>query len=240
MPESKAVGIIDVLSLGLKNTLLPSPTQCLQQSQQLLPTVAHEKCTALLTELKESTAQFKVPDTVEEFVKIKNFLSECQENLEVLEKRYQFVAELYRLMRDPDNGIKIPESDKANLEKLEDIRKRFARAMAATTDNLDTHTDRFVTELREKIPLLQEKISEVEGELQEPMIANTKANVKTVIEYLQGCDENLESLEQRAEKYQYYQEVLSVEVTPYEGLRERRADMKFLLLLCINLQIWEN
>lgn len=238
MAESHAVGIIDVVSAGFKAKMLPSPIQRLNDVQKLLPSVGHNKTIELLEELKSLNAKISgVPATVEEFVQIKGYLSTCVEMTEPLQKRMAFISDLYQLMSD--TSIKAPESDKNNFEKLAHIRKQFRLSIQYTDQSIEGNTDRFVKELETKIPVLINEIDAIEEDLQHPMIADVNANLTDVIEYLDDRNEHLESLEERAQRFQYYQEVLQVEVTPYEDLRERRADMNVKSSLWNSLHKWD-
>ena len=237
MATSANIGIIQVDSTNLKALFLPSPKQRLSEIEKLLPAVAREKCRELWEKLKDASARISViPATVEEFVDIMAFLAKIHEAQDTDHASYLFIQELYNLMNE--HKIRIPESDKQMFEKLTQTRQTFKTAILLSESGINSNTERFSKELEAEIPLLTEDVKSIVEELKDSSISRVDADLDEVIAFLELRDEQLLILEEKAQRYQFQQEVLQVEIVQYDELREARADLDVKLSLWSSLKTW--
>jgi len=237
MAVSANIGIIQVDSAALKALFLPSPKQRLSEIERLLPAVAREKCRELLEKLRDASARIsQIPASVEEFVSIMAFLSKIHEQADADHQSFIFLQDLYALMSE--HKIRVPESDKAQFEKLTQTRQTSKTAILLSESGINSNTERFSKELESDIPVLIEDVRGLVDELKDESIARVDADLDEVIAFLEARDEQLIVLEEKAQRFQYYQDVLQTEVTQYEELRAARADLDVKLSLWSSLKTW--
>jgi dynein heavy chain len=237
MQPSMALGLIRIDTTVFKDTILPSPRRCKSDIESLLPQVAREKCAELLTELKDANNRISaIPATVEEFVEIMAFLSQVQDRRSHTQDRFLFIEQMYGLMAE--HTIKVVTEDRDNFDRLTQARSAFKTSFNLSHASIDNNTERFSRELQAEIPKLQANVEKLMTALGNPMISSEDADAEEVISFLEDRDQQLSILEEKAQRFQYYQEVLQVEVVEYPNLRETRLDMDVKLSLWASLKSW--
>jgi len=237
MAVSANVGIIQVDSSRLKNLFVPSPKARLSEIERLMPAVAREKCRELLEKCRESSTKIsQIPATVDEFVEIMSFLNSIHEQSEVDHANFVFLQDLYNLLSEAK--IRVPESDKAQFEKLTQTRQTFKTAIVLSESGIHSNTERFSKELESEIPVLLDDIKVTMEQLKDESLSQVDSDMDEVITFLEERDAQLCVLEEKAARFRHYQEVLQVEVGSWEELKETRQDLDVKLQLWSSLKTW--
>jgi dynein heavy chain len=239
MPLEGNVGIIRVDSSGLKGLFVPAPKQRLLELERLIPSVAREKCRELTESLRDSNAKIsQIPASVEEFVELMAFLTKVHESQEDQRNQYIYLSELYQLCQD--NNIRITEQDRQNFDKLTQLRSTFKTTILLSEAGINSNIERFSKELELEIPKLNEQIKILNNSLQLESLSSIDSDLEQQISYLEEKESILISLEEKANKFSYYQEILQVEQSSFEELKQGRGELDIKLQLFNAIKTWQS
>ena len=97
----------------------------------------------------------------------------------------------------------------------------------------------FKKSLSELIPALEKDIDKLQDESTNPIFLSGEANMNEVIKTLDGLEERFKEMEERALKYNDWQEVLQTAPSPFDGLDQLREDLTLRCLMWRSLKEWE-
>ncbi|XXQ39846.1 AAA+ ATPase domain-containing protein [Plasmodiophora brassicae] len=224
MPLSSEVGIIRVESENLKKVLLPAPEARLADVQNVLPVLARDKSAQLLETLRAYHADIsKIPDSVDDFVAFMAHLTRANEHADVLDDEFQAILAMYGLIEE--HAIRVPDGDGAIFDKLAQTRQTLKTTVQLAEASIEDNISRFSKELQTEIPILVKNVAKVEDRLNDPCLSDPMASVDDVLRFVEAQNAELTRLEALSRKYQYYQEVLEVEITQFEQMDAVRQDM---------------
>lgn len=218
------VGIIRVESENLKKVLLPAPEARLADVQNVLPVLARDKSAQLLETLRAYHADIsKIPDSVDDFVAFMAHLTRANEHADVLDDEFQAILAMYGLIEE--HAIRVPDGDGAIFDKLAQTRQTLKTTVQLAEASIEDNISRFSKELQTEIPILVKNVAKVEDRLNDPCLSDPMASVDDVLRFVEAQNAELTRLEALSRKYQYYQEVLEVEITQFEQMDAVRQDM---------------
>ena len=117
IPDIKEVGIMEVNAQRFKEMIAPSPAACLDKINAMLPQLAILKQQKLLDEVGAANNKLNhKPTEVAEFVSILDFISECNERKDDLEKDFKELVDHYALM--DKHNVKVNSMDRAGYKML--------------------------------------------------------------------------------------------------------------------------
>ena len=238
IPIVADVGIIQVNSAKLKVMLLPAPKRCLADIELLLPKIANQKTNEMVTTLKFANEKISaIPYNVDQFVEFMAFLHQLTENQQNMEDQFQAIADLYNLMAEHHIGDS--ENDKMNFERLVAHRATMHTSIQLSESSVGDNTTRFSKDLETEIPRLKKKIVVIQTKLANEQFASFDSNQDEMIQILDDLEEEMREIEKSAHKFQHYQEVLQLEMEPFDELSVVSEDLSVKLTLWSALKDWE-
>ena len=237
MPSTADVGIIRVDSQRVKAVFEPSPSQCLSTLTQLLPEVAATKNDNLYAEVSAAHEKLAAsPFSVDDFVALMSNLQATADALPELDERFEYVKELYALL--DEEGVAVSDEVRTNHYMLGQTMSLLKHSMQLVEDSAEDNTLRFSKELDDNIPKLRSHISEVRARLDHAMVHSPDSDMDEVLAYLAKISDEVDGLNDTAERYRRYQEILRVNVASYEDLEDVQADLRLKRRLWEALKEW--
>ncbi len=225
------IGILSVDTAALKKTLVPSPNDCKSKLERHLPLISSKKTQELLEYLNAAHSKIsKVPTNVEEFVVVLNFMRNVQDVQDKMNQRFTFISDLHVLMQETQ--VKIPDTDRQNLDRLTQTRQQFKTTLMLTDASMQANTDRFSKDLESQAPKLADEIEAVEKQTKKDMFTSVKSDRETIVNSLLEIDGVLSEIEAKIARFQQFQDLLGSEPTQFPKLRAARQD------LTVKLDLW--
>ncbi|KAJ9465464.1 Dynein-1-beta heavy chain [Diplonema papillatum] len=227
---------------SLKQKLQPSPKKCLSMLQELLPEIAREKNSALLSELQEATAMLAAPPTtVEEYVKYDAFHATVSEQVEQFRARFEFIKDMYREMDIGEPRIEYSKHD--SLVFFEGSKPEFEKLQALIA-SVDETKEALRREFAEKVDVelarLKVQLQESAAKALNPMIDDEMEECDKVIAYCKDLLDAVEALRKREKELVGYQDAFQVsEATPIEEIADIHRDIADKYKVWQSLKDWQ-
>ena len=239
IPYMSDVGILLVDSAELKRRLLPSPMECLEALQQLIPILIDTDALNLNTALNDVNTKLQEdPKSVEAFVKRLKVQKEGEELMPRLRAGATRIDELRVVMLDEEWPLS--DSIKGHIMMLNDGTTLLESLLTKTEQEIEPLTARFAKQISDAIPQLNKNVAATRQELDDAMIADADADETEVLLHLYAQKEAYENHVATAEKYAEYQSVLNQPVVEYENIEDLNTDLQTKLNLWESLRDWQS
>ncbi len=233
LPDSKDVGVLRIDTTKLKAVFSPSPVECLDEMQTLIPEFAAKKQKALLEEVNAANAKLsKPPATVGDFVDFLSFVASVIERKEELQIQFEDITSLYSMMEE--QHVKIPELDKASFQMLvpdfQQMKTNLDLAEAAREENIAKWNAQLEVEIKE----FNERVNKLKVLSQDETILTDTEFMEPVLQLVSDLKEQCHALEQEAADVASYQVVFGVLVTKFPVLETVAGD------IVLKSSMWES
>ena len=238
IPYKSDVGILLVDSAELKRRLLPSPMECLEALQQLIPILIDTDALNLNTALSDINSKLQQdPKSVEAFVARLEVQKEGEELMPRLRVGATRIEELRVVMLDEQWHLS--DSIKGHILMLNEGTILLESLLQKTEQEIEPLTARFAKQISDAIPQLNKKVAATRQELDDAIIADADADEEVVLAHLYAQKEAYEEHLETSEKYAQYQSVLNQPVVEYENIEDLQGDLQVKLTLWESLRDWQ-
>jgi dynein heavy chain len=181
------------------------------------------------------------PNNVDEYVEFNVSLNRIDNDLVTLERRYTDVQEMWEIMRE--YGIKVDQDLRKAFGDLTAARNQLTVQVNNGKDRAESDVNHFSKALEEDIPELSARCEQQSRVLKEPLFGDStkmgKEERQEVLAKLTELEENVKTAGADAERFNRYQDVLRMEVTPFEDIDELKQDFKLRADLWRGMETWE-
>eukprot|EP01079_Euglenida_sp_SAG-EU17-18_P008998 gene8998-8132_t len=234
----KRVGLCMVSTEDLKARVTPSPDRCLVDLRDLLPVIAREKNSSLLTEMNEAVARLDTkPGTVQEFVAFIEFHTYLSGRMETIEGAFEHVKDLYALL-DADRIAVHPDDSMAYSKGTVSQILKLRVAISSTEDAKDNSIAHFSGEVLRELDSLRKQTAEVQEKTMDPMVMDENADPEEVVSYLVTQSMDLEEVKLKEQQYTQYQELFRVDVTYVNEIQDVTKVVGDYMKLWTGLHEW--
>ncbi|KNC55366.1 dynein heavy chain [Thecamonas trahens ATCC 50062] len=239
MPVSSSVGIIQIDSSALKASFAPSPAKCLAVLEDLLPRLASDRNSALLTRLNAAHARLDaVPTKVEHFVEKLAYLETLTVEQDELEDEEDLVKAMYGVIvgyRPEIHNLEEYASFRTLAPLVQSLKAKIAFAEEEREKNIQV----FATQLEKKIAELRNLILDVKHLAQHERVLSDASGVAEMIDYVSTLTARIKALKEQASKYIRFQKTFKVPVSKFEELEETMSDLALKEMLWSSFAEWE-
>ena len=232
IPDIKEVGIMEVNAERFKEMIAPSPAACLDKINAMLPQLAILKQQKLLDEVGAANNKLNhKPTEVAEFVSILDFINECNERKDDLEKDFKELVDHYALM--DKHNVKVNSMDRAGYKMLVPEFEAMKNIMELLDSTKDEEMAKWGTKLEEDIKVFHESVSQLKGLAQDERLLEDVEFIDPVMSIVQGLKDDVTKLENTAKANQQFQTIFGQQLERYPELEDVASDIN------LKLQMWE-
>ncbi|KAG2381746.1 hypothetical protein C9374_006130 [Naegleria lovaniensis] len=243
MRTYKYKGIFYVDTQKLKETFLPSPSECLLKLHKILPELSKEKNMALYKKLEKSMERFKAfPASVEDFVEFLHFVEKTVASLDDLEIEFKTVFDFYKLMEE--EKVKVPLEDKNffqdyTVSTISTLRSSISRA----EDSKEDRINKFSVDLKRKIDDLRGEIQDFLEKSKDAMVfdvnnTESQERIEEVIAYLTELKNGMDKSQKRFAELVGYQELFKVKPDTIDEMPSIAKEIDLKLKLWTTMKSW--
>ena len=233
MPGLTGVGMYLADSRGLKDAMLPSPTNCLKAIGEYLPSLAQKKTQALLDVLGSMNPILAgEPATVEAYVTKKATKDKGNAELEEFKTQQAYIRSIIQVL--DDNHWTVADDLKAVFRMLKSSLESLETNIQLAETREDEEIKRFSAQVTDECPKLSKKLSEVQEQLDAHFLSDPEAQDDKVLKHLAQQEAQFAKLKSRAERLQEYQSVLKMPVEEFENFDSIGADLN------IKSRLWKD
>ncbi|CAG9323486.1 unnamed protein product [Blepharisma stoltei] len=238
MKEEEDVGIFQLHVQNIKRKLIPSPNQCMEKIEGLLPEIALDSAMKLTKVLGEYNNNIKgVPKTVEEYIYILKHMKEIENNLQDITNRTNDLKDLMQLMET--YSIKFTDLNKRKYNETLTSLDALRTKMQAFYERGENDKTKFTRMLRDSAHSVDKRNNDIKELLKDEMFANKDANKDTVIEILTELGEKVTKLVQDTKDFRNYYLELEMEPKEYPEVEDTFKDWKNKNEMWRALDEWE-
>ncbi|RNF23496.1 Dynein heavy chain family protein [Trypanosoma conorhini] len=239
IPNSKDVALFTVHTESLRDFFSPSPLDCIETLHQLLPVIAHQQNELLLADLQGCNAYLSAhPKTVEHYVEYLAYYKALEARFDTIAASYDFIRELFNLLQeekvqiDEDVEETYRSGTRPQFEKLRTL-------MQIVEDGKDAQQRLFIRNVDEQMEELRHRIEDVYDRAGQPIIADDKADVATVIDFITKLQSEAEGIAAREKELRQFQIAIGGEETTVESMTEMLNDVNIKARLWVGLRDWD-
>lgn len=149
-------------------------------------------------------------------------------------------GEFYCILEQHD--LKVQKAEKeAHTESLAEIGKLQA-VVQRVESSQDKDKERFKKDMNVRTPQLDEAITDCFNRSKDPkyLDGDNLADMFSMIAEMNGIEAEFKRLEETAERYQYQQQVLEMQPTPFENLEDARQEITLRATMWRSLKEWQD
>ena len=222
---SVEIGMMLVDCNHFKEILLPSPKRCWQLVQSLLPVRAAQKTKNVMKRMDDAVYSMEVvPANTLEHVKMLTFLGNIETLMQEIELEVRCVTELYDLIEQFE--IESSPEDNAEFQTMKSAIIHVRDVVKKAVEELPKKVEQFCDELDKDISALGAAVLAVRTDAQAELIFSPHTEVDTAVSYLEGLNERMNSLQEKAAQYKAFQKQFKVEVTKFSALEETHVEVR--------------
>lgn len=170
-------------SVQLKSRLKPSPQQCLDAIQELVPQLMHRECEQQLEDLNSVNPIVEsIPSTAEDFVGKMSTIEDVRERLTSLMDTQRRVESMAMLMHD--QGWPLPDQASALLTTLQGQMQRLDTGLQSAEARVEEDTAHFAREIDQGIAALKREVLDARSKLDDDRLLDADADMEEVLEFL--------------------------------------------------------
>ncbi|KAM6202366.1 dynein axonemal heavy chain 6 [Rhynchocyon petersi] len=239
LKPTRNVGLLLIDTKLLKEKLIPSPLQCLEVLNVMLPRQSKKKVDAIISEAQDAEYKLEfVPTTTIEYVNSLVFLDEIQERIETLEDEANVVVQMYKLIEQYQ--VPTPPEDFAVFATMKPSIIAVRNAIDKSVGDRDASIKQFCQHLGRDLEELNNEVNDIKLQAQDPQILDITADQSKIKILLSDMQVILDDLQKRAFQYKSYQKNFKVEVSKFDALEEVSAELKLKQLLWDSISEWDN
>lgn len=238
IPPRVQIGLCLVSSEAFKETLLPSPTRCVEIIEAVLPKKAADLNAEILKRMDDTVFKLEAsPSKTEEYVHTLTFLQNIPAVMTQMEVDVKKVTDMYELIHQFE--IQAKPQDLAEHQTLRSAIIRVRDAVKAAVEDQPNKLEAFCTVLDKDISTLGAEVLEVRTDSQSDLIVDPNASVEEVLAYTKSLNDRMETLQGRAAMYKSYQKEFKVEVTKFNALEETHSEVRAKNNLWQTIKDWD-
>jgi len=134
----------------------------------------------------------------------------------------------------------VKKEDKDNFTEVEQLISQLAQIIQSVESAQDNNMETFKKTLADLIPKLNDEIAGLQEEATNPVYLQGDSNMYQMLKSLDELEGRFKELEERSQKYNYWQEVLQTQPTGFDNLEVLREDLTLRCLMWRSLQEWES
>ena len=224
VPDVKDCGIMMVNVSRFKEMIAPSPAQCLEKLEVLLPQLAIIKQKKLLDEVNHANSRLNsTPETVADFVNLLDFLVECNERSEDLELEYQELQNHYALM--DSHNITVNEMDRAAYKMLVPEYNQMKNMLDLLDSTKDEDRGKWSQRLEDDIKLFHEGVTGLKSAALDERLLEDVDEMGPILAVVEALAEQAAKMQALAKDNQKYQSIFGQQLERYPELDEVTADV---------------
>ncbi|KAH8608939.1 putative Dynein heavy chain N terminal region 2 domain1 [Trypanosoma vivax] len=239
IPNSKEVALFTVYTEELREFFTPSPITCLETFHRLLPAIAHQQNDTLLADLQSCNVYLAAhPKTVEHYVEYLAYHKALEGRFDNITASYDFIRELFTLLQD--EKVEIAEGLEETYRS--GTRPQFEKLrtqMQIVEDARDSQQRFFIRNVDEQMEELRRSIEDVYNRAGQPIVADEKADVDEVIDFITKLQEEAETIAGREKKLRQYQLAIGAEETVVETMTDMLNDVNIKARLWVGMREWD-
>jgi dynein heavy chain len=242
IPKEKDIGLFRVDCRRMQETLLPSPTRCLSVLAEYIPALAMQKQAALSEEMKVANEKLsQYPSNVDDYVQFNINLNKIDAAMPAIEQRYLEIQEMKEVIQE--YAIRIDQEARNALGALTAARKTMVDAVSSGKDRAESDVTFFSKALEQDIPELKSRVNAQSKQLQAADFKDVskmgKEHRAAVLEMIDALDKDVKQSIDDASRFNRYQDVLKMEVTPFEEADDLKANFQVCAALWRGIDSWE-
>lgn len=238
MPTSNTVGVFLVDSAKLKETLVPSPLNCLKDIQDLLPVLAKAKNEALLSDLSIANQMLgSTPASVEEFVEYLQYLQSVIDRVPELDERYQNVCDIYALL--DEHKIKVPPDEYAmfNMGTVPKF-SMLKTTLQFSEDGREENINKFADVLENLVVQLRKDVHRIVQSSRTEVLNNPKGDFGDALRFASKLQQELTELREKSKRYVEFQAMFSRPLATFDDLDEAVGEIGLKYKLFKSIEEW--
>lgn len=203
MKLGNALGVLQIDSKGLKNSLLPVTQKALEVIRQQLLSATREETTTALASLKARLAELSdKPSSLKDYVAFaKTHAAQAAAKKEV-QIMVAAVEEMYDILTNHEVKIQTPD-----LVKLDDLREAFAQfsdTLESGKTLLDEHRAGMMQDLDKSVADLNEECIALLGSLHGGGFSEPESSSQDMVQQLSALMESVGAIRARSQEYREY------------------------------------
>ncbi|KAF5218447.1 dynein heavy chain [Trypanosoma cruzi] len=239
IPNSKNVAFFIVYTEALRDFFSPSPVDSLEAFHQLLPVIAHQQNELLLADLQSCNAYLSAqPKTVEQYVEHLAYYKALETRFDTIATSYDFIRELFNLIQEE----KVPLEEDVEETYRSGTRPQFEKLrtlMQIVDDGKDAQQRFFIRNVDEQMEELRRRIEDVYDRAGQPIVADDKADVDVMIEFITKLQAEAEGIAAREKELRQFQIAIGGEETVVESMTDMLNDVSIKARLWVGLRDWD-
>lgn len=169
--------------MKLKSRLKPSPQQCLDAIQELVPELMRRECEKQLEDLSSvNPVVERIPSTAEDFVGKMSTIDDVRERMTSLMDTQKRVESFAMLMHD--QGRLLPDQASALLTTLQGQMQRLETGLQTADARAEEDTAHFAREIDQGIAALKREVLDSRSKLEDERLLHADADMEEVLEFL--------------------------------------------------------
>ncbi|CEL99773.1 unnamed protein product [Vitrella brassicaformis CCMP3155] len=232
------LGLFQLDGTEMQKTLVPSPTRCWQLLTKYIPELAMDKTAELTQQLKEANEKLaQLPGNVDEYVEFMSLLNEVLDGVPDTDRKYQYIADLFELLNQHE--VRITSTQRNAFFELATTVNALRTQLQFSQESSESNVSRFSKELQHDIPQLYKDVERVAERLEDKIFENPKAKRAEVLERIEEIEEMVKAASSDAVRYNRYQEVLKMDVTPFEEVEDMKGSFQVKAKLWRSIDAWD-
>jgi dynein heavy chain len=218
---------LHVDSKTLKNNLAPITQKALDKCRGLLLQVARDQCVETLQLYQQRIRDLsEQPRSLRDFADYCDNLNRVKDEWQEIEGRAMKVNEMYDLLDAYE--VKIPAADAVKKDDLKEARETLGARTGEADNSSEGKMDQMTQTLDKSIQALNEDLVGITEGLADGDYVDPTVDPKLVLERLQGVQEQMDSINEKAEGFQAMQETFAKTMGGEEAENFKPNDFKEL------------
>jgi len=224
----------------LKMTIRDCASICLNKLQDLLPRVNYERAESLTNYVNELNDKLKsFPDKVADFVTFMRNLNETNNQMDRIVSKLNEIRDMSILIDDFHIKIRDEKYKAMPIEAKNQVIKLKEKVKTAD-ESMNINMNKFRRELEKDIAQVGPMMQELSNKINDPILSDKNSNIDEVVAFLAKIGKEIEDLIQKGRDYNFYQEELQMEVTPFVALQDFKYEFKTIEKLWVNYKEWND
>lgn len=238
MKETEDSGIFQLHTQLIKRKLIPSPKECLEKIETLLPEIALDSAQKLTKILGEYNNNLKgVPKKVEEYIWHVKCMKQIEDNLQDITNRVNDLKDLMQLMEA--YSIKFTDLNKRKYNETLTALDSLRQKMQAFYERGENDKTKFTRMLRESVHSVDKRTNDIKELLKDEKFSNKDSNKPEIIDLLSTIGEKVTKLVEDTKAFNNYHLELEMESKSYLDVYDVQKDWQRKFDMWKALEEWE-
>ena len=238
LPDHTLISIFKLDLTEIKNKLIPSSIEIIENLRKFLPNLANSKANSLSSVLNSFNSKlFSVPKDIHEYIVLLNGIKQVEENVESVALSVLDLKDFIEMLEFHHIGVSSELKDKsAEISKsYEKMRNRLSYLYM----RYESDKAKFTRILRNEIKNVKPRLETIQELLENKDFKNIHSDPNAVLDTLKSATNDVESLYKDAQDLTAYQDTLSIPRTNFDLVKITTKHFQTLFSLWNSMSKWE-